>query len=103
MVYQSSGYGLSEVFTHREGLSTTDFLNRMNDTLSIQPQLLPVPQSLLVILATALGKKPMVQRLCDSLQVDISKAHELLGWTRPLSVDEGLRLVANSYLTAVTK
>lgn len=32
-----------------------------------------------------------VQRLCGSLQVDISKARQLLGWAPPVTVDEGLR------------
>jgi len=40
---------------------------------------------------TLLGKGGAVQRLCGNLQVDISKAHRLLGWVPPLSVDEGLR------------
>jgi len=29
--------------------------------------------------------------LLGSLQVDISKVRELLGWTPPISVEEGLR------------
>jgi nucleoside-diphosphate-sugar epimerase len=29
--------------------------------------------------------------LCGNLQVDISKAWQLLGWVPPVSVDEGLR------------
>ena len=41
--------------------------------------------------ATILGKRDMAQRLCGSLQVDISKARSLLGWVPPVSVDEGLR------------
>lgn len=86
-----------------EDLSTSELLHRMASALGVRARLLPVPQSLLVNMAAVLGKKAMAQRLCGSLQVDISKAQELLGWTPPLSVDEGLRLVASSYLTAVTK
>src|SRR5450830_1255350 len=33
----------------------------------------------------------VVHRLCVNLQVDISKARQLLGWVPPVSVDEGLR------------
>ena len=33
----------------------------------------------------------VVQRLCGNLQVNISKARQLLGWVPPVSVDEGLR------------
>jgi nucleoside-diphosphate-sugar epimerase len=36
------------------------------------------------------GKQDVAQRLCGSLQVDIEK-RRLLGWTPPVSVDEGLR------------
>jgi nucleoside-diphosphate-sugar epimerase len=31
------------------------------------------------------------------LQVDISKARNLLGWTPPVSVDEGLRRAAEGF------
>ena len=47
--------------------------------------------------ATALGKRAMIDRPCGSLQVDISKARELLGWSPPLSVDEALRRTASHY------
>jgi nucleoside-diphosphate-sugar epimerase len=39
-----------------------------------------------------LGKGDAVQRLCGNLQVDISKARNLLGWTPPVSVAAGLLL-----------
>ena len=41
--------------------------------------------------AALLGKGDAVQRLCGNLQVDITKAREVLGWTPPVSVEEGLR------------
>jgi nucleoside-diphosphate-sugar epimerase len=41
--------------------------------------------------ASLLGKGDAVQRLCGNLQVDISKARNLLGWVPPVSVQEGLR------------
>jgi len=40
-----------------------------------------------------LGNGDVVQRLCGNLQVDISKAHSLLGWVPPMSVENGLRRV----------
>ena len=86
-----------------EDLSTTDLLRRMGNALGTRARLLPVPQRLLITFAAAFGKRPVAQRLCGSLQVDISKAQKLLGWKPPLSVDEGLRLVANSYRTAESK
>jgi UDP-4-keto-D-QuiNAc 4-reductase len=43
------------------------------------------------VAAALLGKNAAAQRLCGSLQVDISKARDILGWVPPVSVDEGLR------------
>jgi nucleoside-diphosphate-sugar epimerase len=54
-------------------------------------RLFPVPAGLLMACAVILGKKALAKRLLGSLQVDISKARNLLGWTPPLSVEEGLK------------
>jgi nucleoside-diphosphate-sugar epimerase len=54
-------------------------------------RLIPVPPGLLMFGAGLLGKKDVAQRVLGSLQVDISKARNLLGWEPPLSVEEGLR------------
>jgi nucleoside-diphosphate-sugar epimerase len=42
------------------------------------------------------GNPVVAQRLCGSLQVDIEKTRRLLGWSPPLSLDEGLRRAALS-------
>jgi nucleoside-diphosphate-sugar epimerase len=54
-------------------------------------RLLPMPVWALQAGASLLGRGGEVQRLCDNLQVDISKARRLLGWMPPVSVEEGLR------------
>jgi UDP-glucose 4-epimerase len=33
----------------------------------------------------------VVQRLCGNLQVDVTRARQLLGWSPPVPVAEGLR------------
>ena len=74
-----------------EDLSTPDLIRRMARAMNRPARLLPVPKSVLMAAAAMLGKSDMAQRLCSSLQVDISKSRALLGWNPPLSVDEGLR------------
>lgn len=74
-----------------EDLSTPDLIQRMARAMDRPARLLPVPKSMLMAAAAMLGKRDMAQRLCGSLQVDISKSRELLGWNPPVSVDEGLR------------
>ena len=77
-----------------EDLSTTDLLRRMGQALGKPARLLPVPPALLKLGAALVGKPELAQRLCGSLQVDISKTLQLLGWSPPVSVDEGLRRTA---------
>ncbi len=56
-----------------------------------------VPIFLLEWGARLSGKKNIFDRLCGSLQVDITKARELLEWTPPLTVDQGFVLVAKEF------
>jgi len=73
-----------------EDLSTTELLRGVAKAAGVSSRLIPVPASVLMFMASLVGKKEMAQRLIGSLQVDISKARDLLGWTPPLSVEEGL-------------
>lgn len=81
-----------------DDLSTTELLQRMGQALEKPARLLPVPIFLLRVGAALLGKRDMAQRFCGSLQVDISKTRELLGWESPVTVEEGLRRTAESFL-----
>lgn len=81
-----------------ESLSTAALLRRMGEALGGPAHLVPVPVSLVQLGATLLGKRDIAQRLCGSLEVDISKTRELLGWKPPISVDEGLRRTAVHWL-----
>jgi nucleoside-diphosphate-sugar epimerase len=81
-----------------EDMSTTELLERMAAALGKRARLLPVSMNLLHKVAKLLGKQDLHQRLCQSLQVDISKTKELLSWTPPMSVDEALRKTATDFL-----
>lgn len=80
-----------------EDLSTAELLKRMGAALGQPARLFPVPPALLKLGATVLNKPGIYQRLCGSLQLDITKTRELLGWTPPISVDEGLRRAAEGF------
>ncbi|MCM2342367.1 SDR family oxidoreductase [Rhodoferax sp.] len=74
-----------------QDLSTAELVRGMARAAGEPARLLPVPVWVLQAGARLLGKGDAVQRLCGNLQVDISKARELLGWVPPVSVEEGLR------------
>lgn len=79
-------------------LSTSELLGKMATALGKPARLLPVPSWLLEQGAKLLGKQALAQRLCGSLQVDISKTRELLNWTPPVSVEDALRKTASHFL-----
>lgn len=83
-----------------EDLSTTELLSRMAKALGQPARLLPLPSWMLESSAKLLGKQALAQRLCGSLQVDITKTRELLGWKPPVSVDEALCRTAEHFLAA---
>ena len=72
-------------------ISTTELLRGCADALGVKARLVPVPQKLIEVCAALIGKRDVAQRLCGNLQVDISKAHTLLGWTPAISVADGLK------------
>lgn len=86
-----------------EDISTTELLQRTGLALGKPARLIPVPACLLMAGAILLGKQAVAQRLLDSLQVDISKARTLLGWTPPVSVDEGLRRTAQCFVDGLQR
>lgn len=80
-----------------EDVSTTELLRRMGQAMNRPARLIPVPASWLRLAATMVGKQDVAQRLCGSLQVDIEKTRQLLGWRPPLTLDQGLKKAAEGY------
>jgi nucleoside-diphosphate-sugar epimerase len=74
-----------------QDLSTAELVRGMARAAGVSARLLPVPIWALQLGASLFGKRATMQRLCGNLQVDISKARELLAWVPPVSVEDGLR------------
>jgi UDP-glucose 4-epimerase len=83
-----------------EDVSTTELLRRMGRAMGRPARLIPVPVSWLKLAAALVGKRDVAQRLCGSLQVDIEKTRRLLGWTPPLTLDQGLKKAATGPASA---
>jgi nucleoside-diphosphate-sugar epimerase len=80
-----------------EDLSTPELLRRLGAALGRPARLLPVPTFLLISGAALLGKPGIAQRLCSSLQLDISDTTEILGWRPPVTVNIALQETAISF------
>lgn len=89
-----------QIFLVSDGddLSTTELLRRTSAALGKPARLIPVPALALRTAARFLNKTDVAERLCGSLQVDISKTRELLDWTPPVSVDAALKQTAQHFL-----
>lgn len=80
-----------------EDLSTAELLRRMGTALGQSAHLFYMPPSMLRVAAQLVNKSDIYQRLCCSLQLDISATLQLLGWIPPISVDEGLKRAAEGF------
>ncbi len=72
-------------------LSTTELVRSLARAAEVSVRLVPVPAWIIQASAALLGKRGAAQRLCGNLQVNITRARSVLGWTPPVSVDEGFR------------
>ncbi|WP_415759772.1 UDP-glucose 4-epimerase family protein [Pseudomonas sp. LT1P18] len=81
-----------------EDVSTTQLLRKLAGALGKPALLLPIPAWLMSGAATLLGQRALSDRILGSLQVDISKNRQLLGWTPPVTLDKALSLTAQHFL-----
>ena len=81
-----------------DDVSTTQLLQQVAASLHQKSLLLPVPVGILKLLARLVGKQTTINRLVDCLQVDSSKAQQLLGWQAVVSMREQLqKMHSNNY------
>ncbi|MDD1782469.1 SDR family oxidoreductase [Enterovibrio sp. ZSDZ35] len=85
------------VISDDEDLSVSKLLQSVARCMNINSRVFPFPVSLITLVAKALGKEAISERLAGNLQVDITKAKQLLGWHPPHSVEQGLRETVKNY------
>jgi len=81
-----------------EDVSTTQLLRRLARALRVRARLVPIAPTVLQFGAALVGRRDIAQRLCDSLQVDISQTTGMLGWAPPVSLDKALQQAADGFL-----
>lgn len=80
-----------------DDVSTPQLIHLLSEGMEKTSRLYSVPVQLLKLGARLFGKMSMFQQLCGSLQVDISKARNLLDWSPPENIVDGLRREARKY------
>jgi nucleoside-diphosphate-sugar epimerase len=72
-------------------LSTVNLLNLIGDAVGKSTKLIKVPIPLLCFFATLSGQSAALEKLSNSLVLDISKARNYLGWKPVISVEDAIR------------
>lgn len=80
-----------------DDISTADLLKEISKGLGVKNKAVNIPPKLIDTAASAVGKSSVAQRLSGSLQVDISKAKNLLDWKPKYSTSESIQKTAKSY------
>ena len=80
-----------------EDLSTPDLFARLTRLMGKEPKLFKMSPIWLKRLAAIIGFREEAERLCNSLQVDMSCANARLHWAPPISVNEGLARTVEAY------
>lgn len=91
----------NEIFLISDGedVSTTVLLQKMSKALGKKSCLMPVPERWLRSVAKILGREDEAGKVLNSLQVDSSKARDVLGWKPVVTMDEQLHKTAEWYFS----
>lgn len=80
-----------------QDISLSNLLRKLIAIMKSHTLLIPIPVPLIRFIAQVLGRRNVAQRLCGSLQVDIQKTKDLLGWRPPFTLDQSLQKTVRWY------
>jgi len=83
-------------------VSTSQLLSNIAKAFNVPNRMLPIPSSWFILAAKLIGKPAISERLCGSLQVDVSKTKELLNWYPRYSSAESMKKTADAFLESLT-
>lgn len=72
-----------------QDISTTDMLKLFHQSFGKSDLMIPIPVSWFQLVGKVTGKSAVVERLCGSLQVDITDTKQLLNWKPPINISDG--------------
>lgn len=93
-----SAAGKTFLVSDGEDLSTAELVLRLAKALGSSARLWSMPVWMLRLAGEFTGRSGAIQRLTESLQVDITPTRRDLDWTPPSTVDDGLARTAAFFL-----
>lgn len=90
---------LNEVFlvSDDNDISTSEMINNIAEGLSVKNRALDISPNIIKLCARLGNKEYIAQRICGSLQVDISKSKEKLNWLPKYSTHDSIKKTAQLY------
>ncbi|ARC91077.1 UDP-glucose 4-epimerase [Vibrio coralliilyticus] len=79
-------------------VSTSEMVGEMAKALGKSNRQIPVPVWCYRLVGKLLNKSDVVDRLVNSLQVDISHTEQTLSWTPPQTLQDGFKQTAESFM-----
>lgn len=89
----------NEVFlvSDDDDISTAEMLNNIAKGLNVKNRTIAIPPSVIKAFARLINSEQVAQRLCRSLQVDISTSKEKLNWLPKYSTQDSIKKTAQLY------
>lgn len=79
-------------------ISTRELVQYLKQGMGKTAYFIYIPQPLMKLGAACVGKSKLYEQLFESLEVDVSKAKKMLGWTAPVSTQQAMRQAGQNYL-----
>jgi len=90
----------NQIFLVSDGrdLTLRELVTLLRSAMGKSANLIPVPVFLFKLAGYVFRKQTLVDRLVGSLQVDSSKAKELLNWEPPFTVEQGIQSTVDDFM-----
>lgn len=82
----------------KTSISTRSLVEYLKQGMGKKPYFIYIPQPVMKLAAGCIGKSKLYEQLFESLEIDTSKAENLLGWTAPLSTQQAMQYAGKNYL-----
>jgi len=81
-----------------DDMSTATMIRNLSISLGNKGWMVPIPVKIFEVFGKLTGKSDIIERLCGSLQVDISETKYLLDWSPPVSIKDAFNSTATHFL-----
>ena len=78
-------------------LSTTELVQMIAKHLGKKERLFHFPSGMMRVMATAIGKRTIADKLLDSFRLDCSKITSYINWTPPFTVEQAIEMSVSPY------